>query len=250
MIRRLLPVVFSLVLPRAASAAALYLEVKDCRRPAEEGEFLQTCVKVVSGPKAGTILGPGSVAPSGQAAAVLHHRRYGSPSDRLVVKVYGTGGRLSGSYPMGSGGDEFPLQWTPPPSRYLGWVEVDGRGGLLRIVDCRRRRFALSAASPLEEWPIFAPHGARALIPKRAPTTDGSSDVVRAMEMVSLDGPPQRQTVIQTGPEEELVQIHWLSPTELGATRRKVGASKGQTVVGKWRAAKPPDLQPEPSPEE
>jgi hypothetical protein len=207
-------------------------------------------VKVASGSQAGKILGPGSVAPSGQAAAVLHHRRYGSPSDRLVVKVYGSGGRLQGSYPMGSSGDEFALYWTPPPSRYLGWVEVDGRGGLLRVADCRRRRFALSAVSPLEEWPIFAPRGARAMIPRRDPDSDRSSDTVRAVDVVSLDAPPLRQTVLSASPEEELVQLRWLSPTEIGATLRKVGGSEGQAVVGKWRASKPAGAESGPPAEE
>jgi hypothetical protein len=216
-----------------------YVEVTGCRPAKEEGEFLQICVKVASGRKAGKLLGPGRVAPGGAAAAVIHHRRYGSPADRVSVLVYGPEGRAE-TYPMGEpGGDEFALQWAPGSSRYLGWVEVDGRGGLLKVVDRRRKRFLLSLLTPLEEWPVFAPRGARALLPVGAAGENPLEAQVRELQIIDLPS-RTRQTVLRAAAGEELVAPRWISPTVVQATLRKIGVLKGKLVSGKLKAPPPP----------
>jgi hypothetical protein len=233
----------ALLLSPATARASSYVEVTGCRPAKEEGEFLQTCVKVAAGKKAGKVLGPGRVAPGGRAAAVIHHRRYGAASDRVSVMVYGPEGRAE-TYPIGeSGGEEFALHWAAGSSRYLGWVEVDGRGGVLKIVDRRRKRFLLSVLTPLEEWPIFAPGGPRALIPIGA-----AADEVRELQIVDLPS-RSRQTVLRAPAGEELVAPRWLSPTQVQATLRKVGALKGKLVTGKVKPPPPPPPRPD-APEE
>lgn len=230
-----------------ARASGPYAEVKSCRPPEEESEFLQSCVRLTSGRHAGKTLGPGLIAPSGGAAAVLHHRRYGGSGDRITVKLYGADGKLQGSFPMGTGADEFPLFWSPPPSRYLAWIEVDGRGGTLRIVDVRRRRLVLSQLSPLEEWPVFSPKGSLVLIPLAAPGP--TADAVREVAVVDLASRRTRQVVLRSGPEEELVQPKWLSERQIGATLRKRGEQSGRpvqaTIPSPARAPAPPE-EPKP----
>ncbi len=239
-----------------SSVSARYVEVKACRPPEEEGEFLQSCVKIASGRRAGKLLGAGVVAPGGQAAAVLSHRRYGGAGDRVTVKVYGPDGRLEASYPMGAGGEEFALVWAPAPARYLGWIEVDGRGGVLRVVDRRRQRVVLTAISPLEEWPVFAPRGARVLVPRasareatpRAPG-EGAEEPVRELEVQDLAVKGSRRVVLRAGAGEELTAPRWGSPTQVTATLRKVGASKGKPVQAQVPLPAPP-APPPPAAEE
>lgn len=238
-VRRVVGVTVLVLLESAAARASSYVEVNGCRPPKEEGEFLQTCVKVASGRKAGKVLGPGKVAPGGAAAAVIHHRRYGTSSDRVSVMVYGPEGRAE-TYPMGdSGADEYALHWAAGSSRYLAWVEVDGRGGVLKIVDRRRKRFLLSVLTPLEEWPIFAPKGPRALLPLGAAGDEPLEARVRELQIVDLPS-RSRQTVLKAASGEELVGPKWLSPTQIQATLRKLGAIKGKLVTGKIVIKPPP----------
>jgi len=225
----------ALGLPLAAHAAPAYVEVKDCRPPSEEGEFLQTCVKLNVGRRAGRVLGPGWVAPGGQAAAVLQHRQYGATSDRVALRVHGPTGRFEGTYSMGSGGEEHAVFWSAA-GRFLAWVEVDGRGGLLRVVDRQRRRQVLSVVSPLEEWPIFAPSGSKLLLPVGRP----GDDRTRELCIIDLLVKGSRQTVLQAMPDEELTQPRWIAPNTVQAVRRKVGGQKGKTVQGSFRAPPPP----------
>jgi hypothetical protein len=256
--RRLLPLAcLSLLSPSGAIAGgpAVYAEVQSCRDAAEEGEFLQSCVKLLATRRAGKVLGPGLVAPGGRVAAVLHHKRYGSIADRVTVRIYGADGKLACSFPMGSGGDEFALAWAPGSSRYLAWVEVDGRGGTLKVADWRRRKIVLSAPSPLEEWPLFAPKGARVMIPRGAEsaaagaaTSDPGSGRVQLVEVVDLLE-RARQTVLRAGKQEELVGLRWVGADAVGGTLRKLGADKGKPVQGRMRlVASRPSTQPtEPS---
>jgi hypothetical protein len=242
-----------LLLPTGAAARiASYAEVQSCRDAAEEGEFLQSCVKLLVTRRAGTVLGPGLVAPGGRVAAVLHHKRYGSVADRVTVRIYGPDGKLAGSFPMGSAGDEYALAWAPGSSRYLAWVEVDGRGGTLKVADWRRRRIAISAASPLEEWPIFAPKGVRLMIPRGGdgvppgsePVPDPTAEQVQFVEVIDLLD-RARQTVLRAGKGEELVGLRWISADTVGATLRKLGAAKGKPVQGRLRVrASRPTSQP------
>ncbi len=235
--------VAALLGPGALARASSYVEVSGCRPAKEEGEFLQTCVKVASGRKAGKLLGPGRVAPGGSAAAVIHHRRYGASADRVSVLVYGPDGRAE-TYPMGeAGSEEYALQWAPGSSRYLAWVEVDGRGGLLKVIDRGRKRFVLSVLTPLEDWPIFAPKGPRALIPLGGSGDDPLEGKVRELQIVDLPS-RSRQTVLRAGAGEELTGPKWLGPTQIQATLRKVGAAKGKLVTGKL-VVKPPPKPPE-----
>ena len=239
----------AVALSPTAARASSYVEVTGCRPPKEEGEFLQTCVKVASGKKAGKVLGPGRVAAGGVAAAVVHHRRYGTPGDRVSVMVYGPEGRAE-TYPMGeSGCEEYGLHWAPGSSRYLAWVEVDGRGGLLKIVDRKRKRFLLSVLTPLEDWPIFAPSGPRALIPIGGSTDDPLEGKVRELQIVDLPS-RSRQTVLRAPAGEELVGPKWLSPTQIQATLRKLGAAKGKLVTGKVKPPPPPPKKEEEGGEE
>jgi hypothetical protein len=221
-----------------ASAAPLYVESKGCRPADEEGEFLQSCVKVATGKKAGKVLGPGWAAPGGQAAAVLQHRRYGAASDRITLRLHGAMGRFEGSYQMGAGSEEFHVVWSPA-GRFLAWVEVDGRGGQLRVVDRIRRRVILTTLTPLEEWPFFAPSGSKLLLPV------GTKGEERVRELCILDllVKGSRQTVLRAGADEELVQPRWTSPLAISAVRRKVGTAKGKTVQGAFTPPPPPATQ-------
>jgi hypothetical protein len=223
---------------------APFAEVKGCRDAEQEGEFLQTCVKLLVGRRAGQVLGPGLVAPTGRMAAVVHHRRYGKLSDRVTVRIFGPDGKLATSFPMGAGGEEFLLSWAPG-GRFLGWIEVDGRGGLLKVVDCRRRRVALSAPSPLEQWPVFPEKGTRPLVmlPRRATTDAPVSERVQSIEVVDLQD-RSRKVVLSAIKDEELVDPRWLAPELVGATLRKIGAAKGKPVQGKMRPRPPPPEKP------
>jgi hypothetical protein len=239
-LHRLLPLACLLVAVRA-SAAPLYVEVKGCRPAEEEGEFLQGCVKVATGKKAGKVLGPGWVAPGGQAAAVLQHRRYGASSDRITLRLHGAMARFEGSYQMGSGSEEFNVVWSPA-GRFLAWVEVDGRGGLLRVVDRIRKRVVLSTLTPLEEWPFFSPSGHKLLLPV------GTKGEERVRELCILDllVKGSRQTALRASADEELVQPRWVSPLGISAVKRKVGAAKGKTVQGAFTPPPPPASQEAP----
>jgi hypothetical protein len=209
--------------------AASYVEVNGCRPPAEEGEFLQSCVKVASGRGEGTVLGPGLVAPGGSTAAILHHKKYGHPTDRVTVRLYGARGKLESSFPMGSGGEEFLMAWAPASSRFLAWVEVDGRGGVVKVIDCRKRRIIFSALSPLEEWPLFAPRSARLLIPRGGKGQEPMALRVQSAEVVDLLT-RERRVILRADSGEELVDLRWISTSTLGATLRRIGAGKGKNV--------------------
>jgi hypothetical protein len=212
--------------PLPAHAAPTYVEVTGCRPAAEEGEFLQSCVKINVGKHAGRVLGPGWVAPGGQAAAVLQHRRYGASSDRVTLRLHGAVGRFEGSYAMGSGGEEYKVSWSPA-GRFLAWVEVDGRGGQLRVVDRLRKRVVLTTLAPIEEWPVFAPSGSKLLLPAGPP----GQERVRELAIIDLMIKGSRQVVLRTAFDEELVQPRWISPSAVQATRRKLGASQGGKPV-------------------
>lgn len=222
----LILLLLGLNLPSPARAGPSYVEVRDCRPPDEDGEFLQSCVKLTAGRRAGRVLGPGLVAPGGQAAAVLRHRRYGTASDRVTVRIYGPGGRALVTVPMGEGGDEFTLVWSPS-GRFLAWVEVDGDGGKLRVVDRERGRLVLSARSPLEAWPIFSPSGDRVLLPAGR----GSEDRVAELFVIDLLRRGGKRSVLQAGPDEELLQPRWLSPSTVQALRRKASSDRGGKIV-------------------
>jgi hypothetical protein len=241
-------VLVALVAPHTAAAprSVPFAEVKGCRAAEQEGEFLQTCVKLLVGRRAGEVLGPGLVAPTGRLAAVVHHRHYGKLSDRVTVRIYGPNGKVASTFPMGAGGEEFLLAWAPGASRFLGWVEVDGRGGLLRIVDCRRQRIALSSPSPLEQWSVFPDKGSRplAMIPRRATTDAPTSERVQSIEVIDLQD-RSRKVVLSAGRDEELVEPRWLGPELVGATLRKIGAAKGKPVQGKMRPRPPPAEKPD-----
>jgi hypothetical protein len=210
--------------------AAPFVEIKDCRPPEEDGEFLQSCVKMVEGKRSGQILGPGLVAPTGQYAAVVQHRRYGRPTDRVTLRIYGPTGRLQGTYPMSSG-DEYDLFYPASSDRYLAWVETDGRGGQLRLLDLRRQRIVLSAITPLDSWPIFSPRDLLLMIPRRGAGADLTDDRVGQIEAVELPS-RRRMVVLSAQKDEELIDLHWLAPDAIGATLLAPGQKKGKVVRG------------------
>jgi hypothetical protein len=229
----------------APAAPSPYSLVKRCRPAGEEVEFLRTCVELVRRGQT-TRLGPGLVALGGKRAVVLHHRRYGADADRVTVRVYGPSGKIEATFPMGASGAEYALHLSPDPGRFLAWVEVDGRGGRLVVLDLARGRIAFRAPTPLDDWEVFSPKTATLLLPHRAQGSDPLSESIVKLEVVGF-APRWRKVALVAGKGEELTQPRWAGADLVVATLRKVGASSGKTVQAR---VAPPPPPPAPAPAE
>jgi hypothetical protein len=76
-------------------------------------------------------------------------------------------------------------------------------------------------------------------LPLGAPDDDPTAGLVREVAVVDLPS-KHRQSALRAGAGEELAGLRWLSPRELQATLRKVGAVKGKSVVGRVKEPPPP----------
>jgi hypothetical protein len=210
---------------------APFTEEKNCRPLEENGEFLQDCVKVHVGRKPDRILGPGRISSSGDFAAVLQHRRYGSKNDRVTLKIYDAAGKLWSTVLMSERGDEYTFHWAPRGCPFLAWVEVDGRGGTLRVLDVRRRRFSLSLLTPLDDWPFFPSEGCNIMIPRGEIMQETLSPRVTELEIMNLET-KKRKVVLRASSEEAFVDVQWSSSKTITATLRSLAGKKDTPVKG------------------